>query len=113
MKKVQGSPYAKLVFGLKVRQVLVGLLIPYIMFQIFRMVINVRISGTMGTLNRIFMLGIGMFICYRIYSTIPQAKKQLEYYRKYPHLMNYVPTSAKESIDDIFKTIKKNKEKKE
>lgn len=112
IKTVQGSPYARLVLAYKARIIIVGLIMVYIAFRIFDMVYNFKGSGSMAIVTKLFMAGIGAFICWKFYETIPRAKRQIEYYRKYPHLMNYVPTSAKESIDDIFKTIKKNKEKK-
>lgn len=109
--KVKGSPFASLNFAMKVRKILVGILIPYIAWSIYNMVINFRGSGIMGTVNRLFMIGIGIYICWKIYQTIPQAKKQIEYYKKYPHTINYVPTNSKQTIDEIFENIEKNKQK--
>ena len=110
-KKVQSSPYASLSFAYKARTLIVWLLIPFIAWRIFDMVINFRGSGPMALIQKLFMLGIGIYICWKIYSTLPQAKKQIEYYKKYPHLINYVPTNTQETVDDILNKIKKNKEK--
>ena len=73
------------------------------------MVMNFRGSGYMGTFTKLFMVGVGIYICWKIYETIPYAKKQIEYYKKNPHLINYVPTNTKETVDDIFKKIQENK----
>lgn len=110
--KVRGSPFASLNFAMKIRKILVGILIPYIGWSIFNMVRKYQIDGVMGTLNRLFMIGIGIYICWKIYQTIPQAKKQIEYYKKYPHTINYVPTNTKETVDDIFKKIEENSKSK-
>lgn len=109
--KVRGSPYASLVFALKARQIIIWPLIIFIAWRIYDMVANFRGSGAMAVVTKLFMIGIGIFICWKIYSTIPQAKKQIEYYRKYPHTINYVPTNVKEDVNDIFNKIRENKEK--
>jgi len=67
----------------------------------------------MGLFGRLVMLAIFIYLVYRIWKTIPQAQKQLEYYKKYPHTINYCPTNVKEDVNDILKKIKENKEKKE
>jgi hypothetical protein len=108
-QKVKGSPYASLIFALKVRKIIIGILIPFIAWRIWDMVMNFRGSGYMGTFTKLFMVGVGIYICWKIYETIPYAKKQIEYYKKNPHLINYVPTNTKETVDDIFKKIQENK----
>jgi hypothetical protein len=113
IKIVQGSPYARLNLALKARKLIIGIIIPVIIYRIYDMVVNFRGDGPMGIVTRLFMIGVGVAICWKLYSTIPQAKKQLEYFKKYPHTINYVPTNTKQSVDDIFKMIEKNKEKKE
>jgi hypothetical protein len=112
-KKVKASPYAGLVFALKIRKLVVGLLIPFLIYMGIKMAIGVRTNGVMGTVQRIVSLAIIGYICWRIYSTIPQAKKQIEYYKKYPHTINYCPSDVKEDIDTILAKIKYNAEVKE
>jgi len=107
-KKVKSSPYATLVFALKVRQIIIGILIPYIIYRGIKMVINYNANGFMLTLGRGIMIFIFAYLIYKIWKTIPQAKKEIEYYKKYPHLINYCPTNTKEDINDILNKIKEN-----
>lgn len=109
-KKVKSSPYASLVLTLKARKIIIGILIPYLAYMTYKMVMNYTASGFMGAFGKMFMIGIMAFVSYKIYLTIPIAQKQLEYYQKYPHLINYCPTDNKVTIDEIFKKIKDNKE---
>ncbi len=111
--KVKGSPYASLAFQLKARKLIVALLIPFIAWRIFDMVINFRGSGAMGIITQLFMVSVGVAVCWKVYATIPQQKKMIEYYKKYPHTINYVPTNTKETVDDILEKIKSNKIKSE
>jgi hypothetical protein len=67
--------------------------------------------GFMGTVGKLFMIGIMIYICYKIYQTIPNAKRQIEYYKKYPHTINYCPANTKETVDEILSKIKENKDK--
>lgn len=110
-KKVQASPYASLVFALKVRKVIIGLLIPYLIYMCVKMVLDYSARGFMATFGRAVMIGVFAFLIFKIYSTIPAAKKQIEYYRKYPHTINYCPANTKEEINDILNKIKQNQEK--
>jgi hypothetical protein len=112
LKIVQGSPYARLSLALKARKLIIGLIIPIILYRFYDMIVNFRGEGPMGIVTRLFMIGVAGVICWKLYSTIPQAKKQLEYFKKYPHTINYVPTNTKNTVNDILETIKKNKEKK-
>lgn len=107
--KVRASPYASLSLALKARKIIIGLLIPYIAYMIVRMVLNFNVGGVMGLFQRLLMIGIGIFLCWKIYQTIPQAQKQIEYYKKFPHTINYCPTNTKETVDDILKKIENNK----
>jgi len=109
-KKVQASPYARLELALKAKKLIIGLLIPYLIYMTYKMVVGMSGSGFMGVFTKLVSIGIMSYVCWRIYKTIPQAKKQIEYYKKYPHTINYCPTNTKETIDDIFKNIEKNKE---
>ena len=72
------------------------------------MVINYNANGFMLTLGRGIMIFIFAYLIYKIWKTIPQAKKEIEYYKKYPHLINYCPTNTKEDINDILNKIKEN-----
>jgi len=110
-KKVKSSPYASLLLAYKARKIIIGLLIPYMLWMTYKMVVNYQAVGFMNTVGRIITVVIMGFIIYKIWSTIPQAKKQIDYYKKYPHTINYCPTNTKETIDDIFAKIKENKEK--
>ncbi len=111
-KKVRSSPYASLSLGLKARKIIVGLLIPFIAYRIWDMVMKTKVDSFMDTITKVLLIGIGVFMCWKIYETIPAAKKQIEYYKKYPHTINYVPTDTKQTVDDIFKQIKSNQEDK-
>jgi hypothetical protein len=112
-KTVKSSPYASLLFAIRIRRIIVWMLIPYIAYRGVKMVLDYQVGGFMNLVGKIIMLGIFAYIIYRIWKTIPDAKKQLEYYKKYPHTINYCPTNVKEDINDIIKKIKENKEKKE
>ena len=112
-KKVRASPYASLLFAIKVRKVVVGILIPYLIYRGIRLILDYEVGGYMTLVGRIIMFCIFAYIIYRIWKTIPDANKQLEYYKKYPHTINYCPNNVREDVDDIIKKIKENKEKKE
>jgi hypothetical protein len=110
-KKVRSSPYASLILAYKARKIIIGLLIPYLIYMTYKLVINYHASGMMLTVGRVVSIGIMGWVCYRIYRTIPAAKKQIEYYKKFPHTINYCPTNTKETVDNILDKIKQNKEK--
>jgi len=110
-KKVKASPYASLTLALKARKLIIGILIPYLAYMTYQMISNYRVTGMMGLIQKLFTIGIMSFVCWKIYKTIPAAKKQIEYYKKYPHLINYCPTNVKQDVDDILNKIKENKEK--
>jgi hypothetical protein len=109
--KVKASPYASLNLALKFRYFVIIPLIAYLIYMTYSMVIHYHANGMMLTIGRIFTIGLMSYVCWRIYSTIPAAKKQIEYYKKYPHLINYSPTDTKETINDIIKKIEENKMK--
>jgi len=112
-KKVRSSPYASLVFALKIRKMILIPLILFIIWKGYDTIRNYSATGIMGMLGKIIMLIVFIYLVYRIYRTIPDAKKQIEYYRKYPHVINYCPTDVKEDVDDILNKIKQNKLNKE
>jgi hypothetical protein len=107
-KKVKSSPYASLELGLKARKIILGLLIPWILYLGFNLVRNVRATGFMGIFQQVVSAGIIIYIAWKLYSTIPAMKRQIEYYKKNPHTINYVPTNVKEDVDDILNKIKQN-----
>lgn len=107
-KKVQSSPYASLVFALKIRKMILFPLIGWIIWMGINMVINSSGHGAMQWVQRIITIGIFCYLVWKIYRTIPAAKRQIEYYRKYPHVINYCPTNVKEDVDDILNKIKQN-----
>ena len=107
-KKVKASPYASLQFGLKIRKMILIPLILFILWRGYTMVRDYNATGFMGLVGRIIMMAVFIYLVYRIYRTIPQAKKQIEYYKKYPHTINYCPTNVKEDVDDILNKIKPN-----
>jgi hypothetical protein len=110
IKKVSASPYARLTLALKARKIIIGILTPWLIYMTYSMVVGIHASGVAGTFQRVIMIGMMAYIIWKIYSTIPQAKKQLEYYKKYPHTINYVPTNVKEDVDSILAKIKTNAE---
>jgi len=107
-KKVKSSPYASLTFALKVRKLILIPLIIFIAWKGYDIIKNYHGVGFMNTFGKIIMFAVFAYIIYRIYRTIPAAKKQIEYYKKYPHIINYCPTNVKEDIDDILNKIKDN-----
>jgi len=109
LRKVRASPYASLVFSLKVRKMIIIPLIGYLIWRGIDMVINYKATGAMEFVGKIFITGIFVYMVYRIYRTIPDAKKQIAYYKKYPHVINYCPTDVKEDVDDILNKVKNNK----
>ena len=108
-KKVRASPYASLSFALKIRKMILIPLILFIAWKGYDIIVNYRASGFMNTFGKIIMFCVFAYLIYRIYRTIPQAKKQIEYYKKYPHVINYCPTNVKEDVDDILAKVKQNK----
>lgn len=111
--KVRASPYASLELGLKARKIILGILIPWILYLGYKLVVGVKVTGIVGILQQLFSAGIIIYIAWKLYSTIPATKRQIEYYKKYPHTINYCPTNTKETIDDILKKIEDNKIKQE
>ncbi len=109
-KKVKSSPFASLTLALKARQIIIGCLIPYLLYMTWNMVTKIRINGVMGFIQKVITIGIMSFVCYKIYRTIPQAKRQIEYYKKNPHTINYCPVDIKETVDEILTKVKDNKE---
>ena len=107
-KKVKGSPYASLVFALKVRKMILIPLMLFIAWKGYDIITNYNADGLMNTVGKIIMFAVFAYLLYRIYATIPAAKKQIEYYKKYPHVINYCPTDVKEDVDDILKKVKTN-----
>lgn len=109
--KVRASPYASLNLSIKFRQIIVYPLIAWLVYMTYSMIRSYTQTGMMGTITKFATIGIMGYICYAIYKTIPAAKRQLEYYKRNPHLVNYCPTDAKTTIDEILNNIKINKEK--
>jgi len=110
-KKVKSSPYASLSLALKARKLIIGGLIIWIGWMGYGMVKNYQGQGVMLLVGRIIMISVLGYVCYSLYKTIPQAQKQLDYYKKYPHLINYAPTDTKQTINEIMNNIKLNQEK--
>jgi len=110
-KKVRASPYATLEFSLKVRKMIIYPLMIFIAWKAYDIIVNYSARGFMNTVGKVIMFGVFAYLLYRIYRTIPDAKKQIEYYKKYPNVINYCPTDVKEDIDDILNKIKLNQEK--
>lgn len=108
-KKVRGSPFARLNIAYKARIIVVSLLIPYIAYLGYRMVVTMPNNGFTSTITRVVSIAILVFLCYKIYETIPISKKQIEYYKKYPHLINYAPENVKETVDSILNKFKEEK----
>jgi hypothetical protein len=110
-EKVRSSPYASLTLALKARKLIIGLLIPWLIYMTYSMVTKMNVNGVAGTIQKVVMIGMMAYIIWKIYSTIPEAKRQIEYYKKYPHTINYCPTNTKQTIDEILAKVKENKEK--
>lgn len=108
IKIIQASPYARMALSMKVRKWVIAILIPWIIYLGYRAFSNMPANGIAGTFGRMLSLGIIIYICYRIYSTIPQQKKMIEYYKKYPHTINYCPEDTKETVDSILAKFNKN-----
>lgn len=107
--KVKASPFASLNLAYKFRIIIVSLTILLIIYIGYGMIKNFQKGGWDILLSKFIMIGMLIYICYKIYSTIPQAKAQIEYYKKYPHLINYCPTNTKETVDSILQKIEDNK----
>lgn len=110
LEKVKSSPYATLVFIQKVRKMIVFPLILFVAWKGYDIVTGYHADGFMNTVGKIIMLGVFLYLIYRIYATIPEAEKRIKYYKKYPHVINYCPTNVKEDVDDILNKIKSNQE---
>lgn len=110
-QKVKASPYASLVFRNKIAKMIIFPLIGFLIWKGYDTIINYNVDGFMNTVGKVIMFFVFAFIIWRVYKIIPQSKKQLEYYRKYPHVINYCPTNVKEDIDDILNKVKDNQAK--
>ena len=86
-------------------------LIIFLVWKGYDIITNYHATGFMNTVGKVIMFAVFAYLIYRIYRIIPDSKKQLEYYRKYPHVINYCPTNVKEDVDDILKKIKENQTK--
>ena len=120
LKTVRSSPFATMLFNLKLRQGFIIFICAMIAWTIFKTVRNYSVTGTTGIIGKVAMVAIGIYIIWKIYSTIPAERKKIEYYKKNPHLINYCPIDTKEEIKDILdcfdedgqnKNLKKQKEK--
>lgn len=112
-KKIKSSPFASLLLAYKIRKAILIPLIAYIVYRGYFMVVDYKASGMMAFIGRFIMTAILIYLVYRIWKTIPQAKRQMEYYKKYPHTINYCPTNVKEDVNDILRKIEENKIKKD
>jgi hypothetical protein len=112
-KKVRASPYASLELGLKARKIILAILLPWLAYMGYKLVIGVKTVGFMGTFQKLVSAGIMAYIIWKIYSTIPAMKRQIEYYKKFPDSINYCPTDTKQTVDEILKNIKNNQNKQE
>lgn len=112
-KKVRASPYASLELGLKARKIILAILLPWLAYMGYKLVTGVRADGFTGLLQKLFSAGIMIYIIWKIYKTIPDMKRQIEYYKKFPDTINYCPTNTKETVDEILKNIKDNQNKQE
>jgi hypothetical protein len=101
-KKVKASPYASLTIALTARKIIIGLLIPFILWLGYGTIKSMPSNGIAGTISKAIGIGVIIYIVWKLYSTIPMAKKQIEYYKKYPHVINYCPTDVKETVDSIL-----------
>jgi hypothetical protein len=106
---VRASPYASLKISLKIRKWVIGIISIILLWMGYGIVKNYQAAGFMGIFGRVIQGGIIIYIIYMIYRTIPAAEKQLAYYQKYPHLINYCPTNVKQDVDEIISKIKENK----
>lgn len=113
IQKVRGSPYASLIFRNKVVKLIIFPLILWLIWKGYDIITNYHATGFMNTVGKVIMFAVFAYLIYRIYRIIPDSKKQLEYYRKYPHVINYCPTNVKEDVDDILNKIKENQIKSE
>lgn len=104
---VKSSPYASLQFALIIRKMIVTVLIVYILFIGFGMVKNYNAIGYMSFVGKIITIGVILFICWKIYETIPIAKKQLEYYKRNPKTINRKELNTKAEIDEILNMFNK------
>lgn len=107
-KKVQSSPFAMLSLRYKVTKIIIIPLIVWLAYMAYAMIRDYNVNGFMNTVGKFVMLIVMGFIIWRVYSVIPQSKKQIDYYKKYPHLINYCPTDTKETIESILDKIKQN-----
>ena len=103
-KAIASNPYARLIFAYRLRILLVVLLIPYILYRGYYMVMNYQSSGWVGVVGRLIMIAVFAVITYKIYQTIPIAKKQIEYYKENPKRITYRPNAnVKAEVNDILK----------
>jgi len=109
-KKVRASPYASLKLGIRLRQMIIFPLIAVLIYFTYGMVRGYKTTGFMGLITSAFTVGIMAYLCWAIYRTIPAAKRQLEYYKKNPHLINYCPADTKTTVNEILDNIEKNKQ---
>lgn len=107
-RKVKSSPYASLVFRNKIVKIIIWPLLAWLVWKGYVIIRDYHANGFMNTVGRVIMFIVFVLIIWRVYKVIPNSKKQLEYYRKYPHVINYCPTNVKEDVDDILEKIKQN-----
>lgn len=107
-KKVQASPFAMLNLKYKVTKIIIIPLMIWLGYMTYAMLRDYSVNGFMNTVGKVVMLIVMGFVIWRLYNIIPQSKKQIDYYKKYPHLINYCPTDTKETIESIFEKIKQN-----
>jgi len=109
-KTVKGSPVASLTFALQIRKMFVAFIILYICYMGFNMIKDYNATGITGTIGKVVLVGVLGWVCYSIYMTIPQAKRQLEYYKRNPEHNEARQLNVKQEIDDILEHFE-NKER--
>ncbi|MHA1343370.1 MAG: hypothetical protein ACTSQG_05255 [Promethearchaeota archaeon] len=107
-RKIQGSPYASLMFRYKITKVTLILFCCFIAYQIYSMIINYGGRGYMSWIARGFSLVIGILIITKAWKSLEPMKRAIEPYKKRPEHINHTNVDAKVEIDDILNKFDKN-----
>lgn len=101
--RAQQDPYFAIRFNYKIQRIFIYFVMFIIGITFVSLVYNFKSSGTMGNVVRIFMVFIGIFMLYQIYSkTILPTKKIIQHYEASPTAISSKVINVKSEVDTIL-----------
>ena len=108
-KKTQQDPYFSTKFQFKIQRIFIYFIMIVIAITFINLILNFHDSSSMGIVVRLFMILIGVFLLYQIYSkTILPTKKILQHYESSPTAISSKYVNVKQEVDDILNQFDKD-----